>query len=196
MILSCLRHGETELLTQGMILRGKTDDALTDKGWQQMLDGFNQGMQINAWQAIITSPLSRCADFAHAQADKYQLPMVVIDGLQEMDFGDWEGQFTADLYAKYPKQLAAWWQKPTQFTPNRGESIMQFARRIDDALVQIDRLCQTHAWDNLCVITHGGVIKYLYLLALNLPLDEILSQPVELGEIHRFIYQQGKLSQP
>lgn len=194
--LCMLRHGETELLAQGRILRGRLDDPLTAKGKAQMQAAFDGEFPKQAWQAIVSSPLSRCADFARQKSDEYQLPLLVLDDLQEMDFGEWEGQFTADLFAQFPDEIARWWQSPSQFTPPNAESMADFAKRIDGALGQIAQFAHENHHQRLCVICHGGVIKYLYCKAQHLSLDEILQQPAELGEFHCFNLQNGQLSLP
>ncbi len=194
--LSFLRHGETELLRQGLVLRGQLDDPLTDKGKQQMHTAFDQtyqASQTTTWQAIISSPLSRCAEIARQKSAQYKLPLLLLDELGEMNFGEWEGKFTAELFEQFPNELAIWWQSPTQFTPPNGESITSFAKRIDTALIKIEQFAKANQYDKLCIISHGGVIKYLYCKAKMLSLDEILKQPAELGEFHHFILNNGQL---
>lgn len=195
--LSCLRHGETAALTQGLVLRGQLDDPLTIKGKEQMhiaFDQTHQSTQTTTWQAIMSSPLSRCADIAQHKSVQYHLPLYVLDELGEMDFGDWEGKFTAELFEQFPNEMATWWQSPTQFTPPNGESVNEFAKRIDEALINIEHIAKSNQYNKLCIITHGGVIKYLYCKAQKLSLDEILKQPAELGEFHHFSLNDGQLS--
>ncbi len=197
--LSFLRHGETELLAQGHILRGQLNDPLTDKGKQQMHTVFDQtyqASQTTTWQAIISSPLSRCAEIAGQKSTQYKLPLLLLDELGELNFGDWEGRLTAELFEQFPDELAMWWQNPTGFTPPSGESITSFAKRIDIALIKIEQFAKANQYDKLCIISHGGVIKYLYCKAQGLSLDEILKQPVELGEFHTFILQNNRLLLP
>jgi len=61
--LDLLRHGQPE---GGNVFRGRTDHPLTEEGWQQMY----QSCENRQWDVIITSPLSRCQEFAHKLADK------------------------------------------------------------------------------------------------------------------------------
>lgn len=196
LVLSFLRHGETELLTQGLVLRGRLDDLLTAQGEQQMHTAIDTALPKQSWQAIISSPLSRCAKIAKQKSAQYGLPIVLMDELCEMDFGEWEGKFTAELFEQYPDDMALWWQSPTKFTPPNGESITSFAKRIDTALIKIKQFAQANHYDKLCIISHGGVIKYLYCKAQELSLDEILKQPAELGEFHTFILQNNRLLLP
>ncbi len=194
--LSFLRHGETVALTQGLVLRGQLDDPLTDRGREQMNTAFDKYLPMYDWQAIISSPLSRCAEIARQKSAQYKLPLLLLDELGEMNFGEWEGKFTAELFEQYPDDMALWWQSPTKFTPPNGESTADFAKRIDTALIKIKQFAQANHYDKLCIISHGGVIKYLYCKAQDLSLDEILKQPAELGEFHTFILQNNRLLLP
>ncbi|WP_342744255.1 histidine phosphatase family protein [Acinetobacter populi] len=185
--LDLLRHGETELSKgQTSILRGQLDDALTDAGWQHMQQTFYQAFLNIEWQILVSSPLQRCARFAEAQAEQHDLPVLLLDGLKEMNFGDWEGQSTADLYQYYPDDLARFWQTPTQFSPPNAEKIQDFAVRIQMALQDIYRLAQQDHYKKVCVITHAGVIKLCYCLAQQRSLDDILTLPASLGTLHHF----------
>ncbi|OOR93422.1 hypothetical protein B0181_00305 [Moraxella caviae] len=196
--LDFLRHGETTLLTQGNVLRGRTDDALTQAGFAQMHSTFSQAWRAEQsqtqtqtqtpWQAIITSPLSRCLDFAKVQSVAHDLPLFVIDELQEIDFGDWEGCATAELYAKFPDELATYWQAPQDYTPPNAESVLAFRVRVGRALERVASVCRTHEFERVCVVSHGGVIKMLYHLAQQACLEKLLGVPVALGELHSFDY--------
>ena len=184
--LSFIRHGQTVLLTQGNILRGRTDDPLTAHGYEQMVTTF--GANLSNWQAIFSSPLSRCAVFAKDKAVEYELPLFVLDELQEIDFGDWEGACADELYARFPDELSQYWQIPHLYTPPNAESVADFHERIVCAIDKIHIICEHHYIQRACVICHGGVIKMLYVLAKNLPMSEILTTPVALGEVHEFGY--------
>lgn len=184
--LDWLRHGESELSS---VLRGSTDDALTVKGWAQMQHSIDMVLQTDAvlpWQVIYSSPLQRCAHFAQDLAQQHQLELIQDPGLQEMHFGAWEGQSTADLYAKYPEQLAQFWQTPSQFSPPQAETLQLFQRRVINAVKMILRQMSRQGQQHALVVSHAGVIKLLKTLALGQDVDRLLSQSAELGQLHRF----------
>ena len=146
-------------LTQGQkdsvinALFNKTDLAavnglLTAQGEQQMHTAIDTALPKQSWQAIISSPLSRCAKIAKQKSAQYGLPIVLMDELGEMDFGEWEGKFTAELFEQYPDDMALWWQSPTKFTPPNGESITSFAKRIDTALIKIKQFAKANQYRN------------------------------------------------
>ena len=182
-----LRHGETSL---SHTLRGSTDDALTESGWQQMRQTVEQALQHDpkalVWDAIISSPLQRCRVFADELALKLKLEVVLDANLQEMHFGDWEALSTQSIYATQPELLAQFWEKPSQFSPPNAETLQQFHVRIHQALQQIQTYMQHKQFEHVLVVTHGGVIKLLKCLAMNQPLDNILKMSAELGQLNRF----------
>lgn len=182
-----LRHGETEL---SHTLRGSTDDALTDSGWQQMqqtVDQFLKNNSPNPWDIVFSSPLQRCALFADEIASNLKLELILDRNLQEMHFGDWEAVSTQEIYEKQPDVLAQFWETPTQFSPPNAETMQQFLQRILHALQQIQGSMQQHQFAHAMVVTHGGVIKLLKCLAFNQPLDNILKMSAELGQFNHFI---------
>jgi alpha-ribazole phosphatase len=183
-----LRHGETSL---SHTLRGSTDDALIESGWQQMRQTVEQTLQQDpkalVWDAIISSPLQRCRVFADELALKLKLEVVLDTNLQEMHFGDWEALTTQSIYATQPELLAQFWEKPSQFSPPNAETLQQFHVRINQAIQQIQIYMQHKQFERVLVVTHGGVIKLLKCLAMNQPLDNILKMSAELGQLNRFV---------
>ncbi|MDD2945610.1 MAG: histidine phosphatase family protein [Acinetobacter sp.] len=182
-----LRHGETEL---SHTLRGSTDDALTDSGWQKMqqtVDQFLKNNSPNPWDVVFSSPLQRCALFADEIASNLKLELILDRNLQEMHFGDWEGVSTQEIYEKQPEALAQFWETPTRFSPPNAETMQQFQQRILNTLQQIQGSMQQHQFAHAMVVTHGGVIKLLKCLAFNQPLDNILKMSAELGQFNHFV---------
>lgn len=186
-----MRHGQTTHLDT---LRGRVDDELTELGLMQMQSAWDNFVHKDDIQAIISSDLKRCANFAKALSDELDVPLLLMPQLQELHFGDWEGQKVAELYEKYPEDLVKFWQTPTQFTPPNGESFLAFAQRIDESLLDIESFANLYHINAVLIMTHGGVIKYLTCQARGLPLDDVLKNTAELGQIYAFDYHDGKLT--
>lgn len=130
-VLDFLRHGEVE---GGDYYRGITDDALTDKGWGQM----HRQCDGRRWDAVISSPLRRCASFASAWCHQRQQTLEIEPVWREIDFGDWEGLTAEQIASQEPGALQAFYQYPGAYTPPNGEAYADFLRRIqqgwDDVL--------------------------------------------------------------
>lgn len=147
--IALLRHGETG--ARGF--RGRSDDALTALGFDQMGAAVAGS---GSWSYVLSSPLRRCADFARAFAAERQLPCTVDARLQELDFGAWEGRTNEQLLREDAVALQAFWADPWRFAPTGGESLLVFAERVFAALADLAR--QDLPGRGL-VVTHGGVIR-------------------------------------
>ncbi|WP_350579743.1 alpha-ribazole phosphatase family protein [Pseudomonas sp. HY2-MNA-CIBAN-0224] len=172
--LDLLRHGETEL---GGGLRGSLDDALTPVGWEQMRAAV-QGQ--GPWDRIVSSPLQRCALFAQELAGQLALPVTFDKDLQELHFGEWEGQSAAALMQTDEQALGLFWANPYSFTPPQGESVLEFSQRV---LAAVTRLQQAHAGERVLVVCHGGVMKLLLAQARGLPREQLLNIQVVNGAL-------------
>lgn len=107
------------------------------------------------------------------------LEVNLLEDLQEMDFGDWDGRLLDELYQRDGERMAAYWQDPWAVSPPNGETMADFEARVDRAIAAIleqafARLSfddkQAHAASdtvaNIWVLTHGGVIRHLMARAL------------------------------
>jgi alpha-ribazole phosphatase len=172
--LDLLRHGETEL---GGGLRGSLDDALTEAGWAQMRAAvLSQG----PWDRLVSSPLQRCAQFAHELGERLALPVTLEKDLQELHFGAWEGQSAAELMKTDAQALGLFWADPYSFTPPEGEPVAEFSARV---LAAVARLQVAYAGERLLLISHGGVMRLLLAQARGLPREQLLSVEVSHGAL-------------
>ncbi|MGY2186717.1 Alpha-ribazole phosphatase [compost metagenome] len=168
--LDLLRHGETEL---GGGLRGSLDDALTDKGWQQMRAAV---IEQGPWDRLVSSPLQRCARFAEELGARLAVPVQLEKDLQELHFGAWEGQSAAELMKTDAEALGLFWADPYSFTPPEGEPVTDFSLRV---LSAVARLRAAYAGERVLLISHGGVMRLLLAQARGLPREQLLN--VEVG---------------
>ena len=159
-----MRHGEPEGICPvgGTILRGRTDHALTDKGWLQAYQRAEQLLNDGKeWDVIISSPLIRCAHFAKALAAEKLMshPDCLIDARwREIDYGDWDGLSTARIWQKSPELMEKMWQDPMGFCAPEGEAVTDFSVRIEQAWS--DLLLQ-HQGKRILLVCHGGVMRLL-----------------------------------
>jgi alpha-ribazole phosphatase len=182
--LDLLRHGETEL---GGGLRGSLDDALTDKGWAQMRAAV---VEQGPWERLISSPLQRCARFAHELGAQLELPVHLDKDLQELHFGAWEGQSAAALMETDAEGLGLFWADPYAFTPPEGEPVEDFSTRV---LAAVARLHAAYAGERILLISHGGVMRLLLAQARGLPREQLLNVEVGHGSLFSLSVESGVL---
>lgn len=128
--------------------------------------------QLPAGLRVVSSPLQRCEQLAHAlQALRPDLAYKTDGQLQEMDFGQWEGCAWQDI----PRaELEAWTGDFAHYRVGHdGESVTAFMARVGAAFDGLKLLSQTPAMDqgtmaqesSVLWITHAGVIRAVELLA-------------------------------
>jgi alpha-ribazole phosphatase len=163
--LEFIRHGVPQ---GGVRYRGSgVDDALSEKGWQQMWDSMGED---HDWNVVLTSPLLRCREFAEAFALKHDLPCEVIEGLTEIRFGAWEGKTKAELNAIDPDTVNRFYADPVTHKPQGAEPVAQFRERI---AAQFERLLADYAGQRVLVVCHAGVMRAVISLLLQSPLETL-----------------------
>lgn len=155
-----MRHGQVEK-PAGHALFGRTDVAVCDSGWQQMLAN---SCLLQDVQQVLSSPLLRCAKFAHFYSQQHQLGCQLETEIQECDFGQWDGVPFDQLQQQW-SQLEAFWQAPAEVTPPEGESLSAMQQRV---VACWQRLLAQYRGQNLLLVTHGGVIRLLLATVLQL----------------------------
>jgi alpha-ribazole phosphatase len=155
-----LRHGEP---VGGRRYRGQLDDALSEKGWQQMWHAVGDRAD---WQQIVTSPLQRCCAFAIALGERHGLPVKVDARFAEVGFGSWEGRTRQELEAEVPGQVARFLQDPVGNRPLGAELLDDFTARVQAGLGDI---VQAYAGQRVLLVAHAGVIRSVMAHVLGMP---------------------------
>ena len=161
-IITLIRHGKVD---GPAALYGHTDIAMSRLGADELQGNLQRIHQLHPVSQIISSPLIRCALPAQTFAKMHQLPLQIIDGLKEMHFGEWDGIPFEQFNEQQWQSLGQFWDSPANAQAPGGELLQAFAERI--------RMCwqaiieKTDAQHQL-VICHGGVIRILIALVLNL----------------------------
>ncbi len=130
-------------------------------------------------EQFATSPLRRCAEVAHRLARHFDRTCGVDPRLQEIDFGQWEGQRwdAIDRAA-----LDAWAADLRDARMHGGESVAQFEARVGAWLA---RWCEPAlaCASSVLVVTHAGVMRMIAALLLDEALETTLKWPLEMAAL-------------
>ncbi len=155
-----LRHGEP---VGGRKYRGQTDDPLSEKGWEEMRRAVDR---VRPWQAIVSSPLARCRDFAQALALETGLSLSLEPRFKEVAFGAWEGKTPAELKAGDGDVIFNFKCDPVGNRPDGAEPLKRFYARV---AAGYDDLLASHAGRHILVVAHAGVIRMVMCRVLGTP---------------------------
>jgi ribonuclease H / adenosylcobalamin/alpha-ribazole phosphatase len=157
-----LRHAQTEH-SAARRYSGRGDVPLTPLGERQAEAAARRLSKAGGVAAVITSPLQRCARTASLIATALAVPLVVYDGLTEVDFGAWEGLTFAEAAARDPELHQRWLADSSVATPG-GESFDAVHRRVRRVR---DELIASHGGATLVIVSHVTPIKTLLRMAMD-----------------------------
>ncbi|MBF6330328.1 bifunctional RNase H/acid phosphatase [Nocardia transvalensis] len=156
-----LRHGQTELSVQRRY-SGRGNPPLTPLGREQAARAAKYLASKGDIAAAVTSPLGRARETAEAVTQALDVPVRVLPGLIETDFGEWEGLTFTEAQEQDPQLHARWLSDPAVSAPG-GESFDEVRERVE--AVRRD-LIALYPGQNVVVVSHVTPIKMLLQLAL------------------------------
>lgn len=165
-----VRHGETDWNIAKRV-QGTTDIPLNENGIKQaeLLCENLEKEKINLCR-IYSSRQIRALTTAEIVGLRFSVPVKVISGLEEMNFGLFEGHTWDEIGVLFPDELIKWQSaKRCHKTPN-GESYQDVLERLFSGLNQImEEMKNDYLGGDVLIVTHGAVI--LSLLTLKNDLD-------------------------
>jgi broad specificity phosphatase PhoE len=156
-VVTVLRHGA--VAGRAHVFRGALDDPLSAQGMEQMQRALGR-FSPSVFDAVATSPLRRCHEFAAAYAARHDVPLQVLPQFRELAFGDWEGLSPEEAAALHPAECHAFQSTHGAHAPPNGESLAQLRARASRGWH--DWLGQDGGTSRL-LVTHAGVMRALLM---------------------------------
>ncbi|MDD6910023.1 histidine phosphatase family protein [Actinobacillus minor] len=155
-----VRHGKTVWNTEGR-LQGSGDSPLVEEGIEGAKKA-GKALQKIPFAAAYSSMQKRAQDTANyilAENQHRNIPHFHHKGLNEFDFGSWEGTKSVDLY----ENDEYWVMKKTpaeyKAETNGGETYEQLYQRALTAFNHIAQIHQDH--ENVLIVAHGMTLTVL-----------------------------------
>ena len=165
-----VRHIEP-LIEKG-ICYGQLDVSISENYKEQHLQIISN--LPNDFDAVFSSPLSRCKLLAENVSS-----IVIYDRrLMEVSFGDWEGQKWDDINQT---ELNYWMENYIAVAPPNGESLTNLVNRFSDFITEL----KTKNYTKVLIVAHAGIIRCSLNLFNNIPIDKIMMEKVNFGEIFK-----------
>lgn len=158
-----LRHGQTAM-SAARQYSGRSNLELTSVGLEQARRAATFIGRRGGIDAIVASPLQRCQQTAHEVSEQLGgMPVRTIDGLIEMDFGQWDGLSFSQAHEADPELHSAWLDD-SRTAPPGGESLQQVHRRVKKVREELER---KYAGKTIVVVSHVTPIKSILCQALD-----------------------------
>ena len=175
MIVYLLRHGTP---VGGRMYRGNLfDDPLTEEGWNQMKSSVTN----LSFDAIGTSPMKRCSEFADYISKKSKIPCSIIEDFKEIGFGDWQGKTSQQIGEEVVERFK---NDPINNPVNNAENLYDFQSKVIKNYLEI--LDNLDPKNKLLIIAHAGVIRVIKSYILKLPIEKMFTINIRPGSCEPF----------
>ncbi|WP_226674851.1 histidine phosphatase family protein [Mesobacillus jeotgali] len=171
-----VRHGETEWNKEKRS-QGRLDSALTVKGIDDARS-LGERLKDTEFCQIISSPSGRTLETARLIKRERPIPLTTDDRLMEIDLGHWQGKTDSEVKDLYPEAYDAFWNEPEAFAGEGGETFLQVQERLLEFLADLEKKVKE---GNVLIVTHGVVLKTLYLICRNASINQLWDPPFVHG---------------
>ena len=173
-----IRHAEIEPRHQHTF-GGRIDMNLSARGHEQAktLAGYLRSKTIDA---IYASPMKRVQQTLAPLLKNGSPAQTILPALREVDFGDWTGLSWQAVSERFGFNTYEWLaQIELKGAPN-GENGAAFRARVEQCLCEI---VWRHRGQNVAVFCHGGVVRMMLAILLNVPLPKTNQFEIEYASV-------------
>ncbi len=178
------RHGETEWNVIERF-RGRVDIPLNDTGIKQA-EALGRYLQSSEIEAIYCSPVLRARQTAGYIGHAHNLPVTPVDGLNDLDFGEWQGKTVEDV--KGSPAFGNWIAHPERVVLPGGESLAGARQRafsfVEDAVAKHN--------GKVVLVTHRVIVMLLVCALLGLDNGHFWNIKSDTAALTGFIYNKGR----
>ena len=182
-----VRHGQTSWNVERRI-QGWRDIELNDNGHEQAqrLAEFLAHPQNphSPLDAIYSSDLARARATAQAVSDRLNLPLTLVDGVRERNYGILEGVPFDQMAQHHPAVAKVWQSRDPDGVIPEGETLREFHARVTGAL---ETLASRHPKQRVLLVTHGGAMDIIWRAATGEPIEtprKVVMLNASINRIH------------
>jgi len=127
--------------------------------------------------------MGRCVETGDAIGKAFGLAPSAMPGLNDIDYGEWQGLTTDEARGRWPGELDTWYRHPDWAAIPGGETLQDVLAR---ALSALRDVVDRHPSDAVVLVAHDSVNRVILLHALGLPLSRywrLGQHPCAINEI-------------
>lgn len=172
-----VRHGETDWNVKKKI-QGSTDIPLNETGRKQA-ECLAEKLfcKRDEIEGIYTSCLRRASKTAEIIAKRLEKECRIIKGVEEINFGLWEGLSWEQVEERFQKEYQVWHENRRYEKAPRGESYQDLIERVVPALQKLlTEKEEEKEKRDLVVVTHSADIMALLSFLYDTPFHEMVKR--------------------
>ena len=165
MKLYIFRHGQTDGNVKNIVQGAGVDIGLNETGKAQA-EELGQKLKTKELDVIFCSSMKRAKETAKIVAEASKVPVIIMQGLEEVHFGEAEGILSEDAHKKYADIFSIIHDSTNPDWINAhvpgGESVKQSLERGKRTLEHIVLESQRRGYQKIGIATHGALMFNLY----------------------------------
>ena len=174
-----IRHGEVEERYHKVFGGCRIDMALSDLGHRQAA-ALAEWFGDDPLDAVYASPMLRVNQTMSPLLEKRGIKPTIMEDLREVDFGAWTGFRWDEVKEKFGVSAFDWLEILEKGQISSGENAADLLGRVQPCL---DQILQDNPHRSVAVFCHGGIIRVMLALLLELPLTRMAHFSVEYGSV-------------
>lgn len=182
-----VRHGQTQW-NREEIFRGTADVPLNESGIREA-HLTAEALKDKPIKAIYSSPLARAKGTAEAIAALHGLEVIIIDGLKDLCFGEWQGVSHQVVQEQYPELYRNWVEEPHMVTFPDGESLGALQSRAVEA---VKRIVLKHPEEIIVMVSHRVVNRVLICGLVGIDLSRFWQIGQDTTAINLLTWKKGR----
>lgn len=168
--------GSTELDDQGRI-KGSLDVPLSENGSTQVARTVSELAETSI-EHIYASPARSARQTAEALAARRDLKVKVVDRLQNLDHGLWQGKLIDEVRQNQPKVYKKWQDKPETVCPPGGETLESAQCRVRAV---INKLIKKHKSGTVALVVPEPLASLLRCCVNSSELGDLWKSECDCG---------------
>jgi len=114
-------------------IQGSLELPLNEHGQDQVGEAIEQLIE-TSFDVVYSSPSDPANSTAKAIAEAYDVPLKEKEGLNNFNYGLWQGLKIEEIQRKFPKIYKQWQQAPETICPPSGETVSDLYERMKKVL--------------------------------------------------------------
>jgi len=173
-----IRHAEVAVRYQG-VFGGTIDMDISPRG-QEQAAALSRYLKHKTFDAIYASPMKRVQQTLFPCLSNGAPKPVIHPHLHEVHFGDWTGLTFAEVQERFGARASSWLDQLAAGTIPNAENAAAYRARIEPNLNEI---LQRHPNQRIAIFCHGGVIRQMLAILLDLPLPKTAGFEIDYTSI-------------
>lgn len=132
--------------------------------------------------ALYCSPMKRAVATADPIAQEQNLDPIQVEGLREIDFGEWTGKTWMEVRDEYQIDVFKWLDYLEAGSVKGAELGADFRKRVGEV---IDEIVSANEGKQVGVVCHGGVVRAIMSHLLDIPLGLMGKLDIEYASLTR-----------